>query len=254
MGPIDAELRGDKPFIHIHDNPCLRSTLQDFGTLIRLLDSRPTHCRELIVHDPGFVGYCDASKLGAGGIWLAGILHLSLVVWRVEWPSDIRANVISFANPTGTITNSDLEMAAMLLHFLVLEHLECLKHVHVAAWCDNTPTVSWTNKLSSSKSMIASRLTRALALRIHANKASLLISVSIAGVNNQMADVASRTFSRPSATPNTFSVSNDDFLRTFADSFPSQNDSWGVFHVSDKLSLRIFSELWGQMSTLGSWL
>jgi hypothetical protein len=114
----------------------------------------------------------------------------------VEWPADIRKNVISFDNPSGTLTNSDLEMAGMVLqHYLVLEHLVASKHVHVTAWCDNTPTVSWTNKLSSSKSTIAGRLTRALALRIHANEASPLILVSIAGVKNRMADVASRTFS-----------------------------------------------------------
>jgi hypothetical protein len=55
------------------------------------------------------------------------------IIWRVEWPEDIGNNVVSFDNPSGTITNSDLEMAGMLLHFLVLEHLVHLKHVHVAA-------------------------------------------------------------------------------------------------------------------------
>ena len=254
MGPIDAALRENRPFIPVRNDPLLRTTLQDFSTLIRLLDSRPTHCRELVVDDPGYVGYCDASKLGAGGVWLSGTRLLPPVVWRVEWPDDIRAMVVSSNNPTGTITNSDLEMAAMLLHFLVLEHLVCLKHVHVAAWCDNTPTVSWTNKLSSSKSMVASRLTRALALRIHANDASPLISVSIAGVHNQMADIASRTFRADSATSDTFRLSDDAFLRFFADSFPLQGDSWRVFRVGDKLSSRIFSELRGQTSTLGSWL
>jgi hypothetical protein len=115
------------------------------------------------------------------------------VVWRVEWPLDIQQNVVSFDSPNGTITNSDLEMAGMLLHYPVLEHMVSLKHVHVAAWCDNTPTVSWTNKLSSSQAAIAGRLTQALALRIHANEASPFISVSIAGVDNTMADLSSRT-------------------------------------------------------------
>ena len=60
--------------------------------------------------------------------------------------------MVSFDNPTGTITNSDLEMAGMVLHYLVLEHdLVALQHVpHVAVWCDNMPKVSWTNKLSLS--------------------------------------------------------------------------------------------------------
>jgi hypothetical protein len=57
------------------------------------------------------------------GVWLSGTRTLSPIVWRVEWPEDIRNNVLSFDNSSCTITNSDLEMAGMLLHFLVLEHL-----------------------------------------------------------------------------------------------------------------------------------
>ena len=136
-------------------NAALREALTNFGSLIRLMGHRPTHCRELIVEQLGYMGYCDASMLGAGGVWLSGTLQVAPVVWRLEWPEDIHQNMVSFMNPGGTITNSDLEMAAMLVHYLVLEHLVDLRHVHVAAWCDNTPTVSWTNKLSSSRSRIA---------------------------------------------------------------------------------------------------
>jgi len=176
LGPIDAALRGEQRSIRIKRNAQVRDALKDFSSLIKILGNRPTHCRELIVDTPGYIGYCDASKLGAGGVWLSGRLRLPPVVWRLEWPDDIRLSVVSFDNPTGTITNSDLEMAGMLIHYLVLEHLVSLKHVHVAAWCDNTPTVSWTNKLSSSRSLVAGRLTRALALRIHENEASPLVS------------------------------------------------------------------------------
>jgi hypothetical protein len=64
--------------------------------------------------------------------------------------------VVSFDNPSGTITNSDLEMVGMLRYFLVLEHLLVhVKHVHVDAWCDNSPTGSWTNKLIPSRSAIS---------------------------------------------------------------------------------------------------
>jgi hypothetical protein len=76
-------------------------------------------------------------------------------VWRVQWPDDIRLSVISFDNPSGSLSNSDLEMAGMLLLYLVLEHLTTLRHIHVAAWCNNTPTVAWMNKLSASRSPIA---------------------------------------------------------------------------------------------------
>jgi hypothetical protein len=150
MGPIDAALTGDQRYIRIRHNHAVREALRNFGTLIKAVGQRPTHCRELIVNKPGYIGYCDASKLGTGGVWLSGHFHLAPVVWRLEWPEDIRRMVVSYDNPNGTITNSDLEMAAMLIHYLVLEHVVSLKHVHVTAWCDNMPTVSWTNKLSSS--------------------------------------------------------------------------------------------------------
>ena len=133
MGPFDAELRGEKRLICIKPNQHLRDALQDFGTLIKVLGQCPTHCRELIVDDLGYIGYCDASKLGAGGVWLSGTHWLAPVVWRVQWPDDIRQQVVSFDNPSGTLTNSDLEMAGMVLHYLVLEHLVALKHVHIAA-------------------------------------------------------------------------------------------------------------------------
>eukprot|EP00978_Attheya_sp_CCMP212_P046624 scaffold402300_cov43-Attheya_sp.AAC.1 len=58
-----------------------------------------------------FVGYRDASAFGTDGVWFSGLLSLTPTVWRVEWPSDITANVVFDKNPDGTITNSDLEMA-----------------------------------------------------------------------------------------------------------------------------------------------
>jgi hypothetical protein len=155
------------------------------------------------------------------------------VIWRVEWLINIRQqNVLLFDNPKGKITNSDLEMVGMLIHYylVLLEHLVLLKHVHVAAWWDNTPTVSWTNKWSSSRAaaLAGCLLTRALALIIHAKEASPLISVSITGVDNTMAGPmcchahSITTLHLP--THSKFQVSM---------AYPQvQNDSWSVSHLS----------------------
>jgi hypothetical protein len=253
LGPIDAALRTPRHWIPVASNKALRAALSDFGILLRILASRPSHCRELIVREPGYLGFCDASSLGAGGVWFAGACPLPPVVWRVQWPDDIRQTVISFNNPSGSLSNSDLEMAGMLLLYLVLEHLATLRHIHVAAWCDNTPTVSWTNKLSASRSPIAGRLTRALAMRIHVNEASPLISHSIAGVDNRMADMASRTFHRNTATHETFTRPDDDFLHLFNSTFPLQDNSWRSFRLSSRITSLVFSELRGKASTLASW-
>jgi hypothetical protein len=55
-----------------------------------------------------------------------------------------------------------------------------------------------------------------------ANDASPLISVSIAGAINTMANMASRTFSRNSATAGTFNISDAKFLQSFATFFHSR--------------------------------
>jgi hypothetical protein len=112
MGPIDAVLSRKQRWISICKNATVREALTNFRTLIRLMGQRPTHCPELMVNMPGFVGFCDASKLGAGGVLLVGTLQLSPVVWRLEWPRDIQRKVVSFSNQAGTLTNSHLEMLA----------------------------------------------------------------------------------------------------------------------------------------------
>jgi hypothetical protein len=47
-------------------------------------------------------------------------------------------------------------MAGVLAEYLVLEHLTWLKLAHTVAWlvavCNNSPILSWANKLSSSRS------------------------------------------------------------------------------------------------------
>jgi hypothetical protein len=259
LSPLDHALRDEsKKWIPISGNITLRDALRDFRALINLVGRIPTKFKQLIATIPGYIGYCDAAKHGAGGVWFPGDCRSDLqpVVWRITWPQDIRDALVSFDNPRGTITNSDLEMAGLLLHYLILECLADLKHVHVAAWCDNTPTVSWANKLNSSKSRVAARLVRALALRIQANSASPLITVSIAGIHNTMADIASRTFGPATATSHTATTTSDDaFLRHFASSFPlPQNASWTMFRLPTKLKSLVISELRHGPLNMGSWL
>lgn len=143
----------------------------------------------------------------------------------------------------------------MLAEWIVLEYIADLTDKHAAAWCDNTPAVAWVTKMSSSRSMVGARIVRALALRLRANRVSPLIPLSIAGVDNIMADVSSRLFHKTNVTGQTFAMSDDDFLHHFNARFPlPQGHSWRYFRLSDKISSLIFSELLGQTATLGSWL
>jgi len=227
--------------------------LYDFRALIKLAGSRPTHCAQLVSGIPAYIGFCDACKYGAGGVWFAGSKYLDPIVWRFEWPTDIPCKLISRENPTGTLTINDLEMAALLLHYLALEQLVDLRHQHAAAWVDNKSTVAWATKLSSQRSKVGQRLIRALSLRHCANESSPLAAVSIMGVRNRMADVASRSFRKAGKEP--YSLTNFAFLTQFNSDFPlTQDASWRLFQLATKVSSLVCCELRMQQSPMGSWI
>ncbi len=72
---------------------------------------------------------------------------------------------MSFENQHEHITNSDLEMAGVLLLWLVMEGVVGdLMEKKVALFSDNDPTVSWVKWLASWHSSIAAQLVHALAL------------------------------------------------------------------------------------------
>ena len=74
-------------------------------------------------YPPKFIAYVDSSKGAVGGTWIT-ILPFSTpfyITWKFEWPTDIINNLISDQNKQGNITINDLEMAGVLLAWLVLE-------------------------------------------------------------------------------------------------------------------------------------
>jgi hypothetical protein len=250
FSPLYKAMKNDPPEIQI--TPNLKQALQDWLTIITRVNSRPTSVLELTPGPPAYVGYVDACGFGAGGVWISGTKTIKHTVWRTPFPSDIEARIVSDKNPTGDITNSDLEMAGVLLQWLILEQCAptALAHTHVGIFCDNTPTVAWTSRLHSSKSKTAGFLLRALAVRQHVNRVSPLTTISIAGENNQMADVASRSFRLPK-----FTNSTSSFANSFTTQFPlSQPDSWTECPLDARLRSRVISCLRGDQLEMASWL
>ena len=144
---------------------------------------------------PDFIGVQDASGQGVGGVILGELGSCTPTVFRYEWPEDIKADLVSFDNPRGRITNSDLEMAGLLLMWLVLEAV-CgdLTEKRVAVFSDNDPTVSWAKRLASRHSVMAAQLVRALALRIKLRWGCPITPCHIPGVENTMTDIPSLSF------------------------------------------------------------
>ncbi len=226
----------DHPHRVIKITKALRQVFIDWVSLLNQVKTRPTPCQDLVPAAPDYIGYCDASHHGAGGVWFGGQRTLPPVVWRVAFPTDIGQSLISSANPTGHLTNSDLEMAGMLCQWLVLESIAPVDHAHVAIGCDNTPAVSWTSRLLSSKAPVAAHLLRALAIRMLTCEASPLAACHIPGEINTMADTASRSFT---AFPE-----DSAFLTHFSLAFPPpQGASWIMCNLHKKTLGKIFSML-----------
>ena len=259
LGPLyrllpPADPKRHRKHIQIPPGSDAHSALRDLLTAMKLVANRPTKCNLLIPGWPHFVGFCDACRWGAGGVWLSGKEAFHPTVWRVKWPADISQCLKSPSNPEGDLTINDLEMAGLLLQYLVLEqNVASLANKHAAAWCDNTSTVSWARRLSSNRSLVGQRLVRALSIRHLVTRSSPLAPWSIAGANNNMADLASRSFRK--GGKGNYLLSDADLLTMFNSKFClSQGASWNMHTLNTRLCSLVFSELRHEQQPMGSWL
>ena len=250
--PITRQIKG-KPTRRVTISQGLRNTLRDFRLLIDRTAKQPIHARQLVTTDADFIGYNDASGCCLGGVWLPGRCHIDPIVWQLDAPDDIIKRFKSWSNPNGDVTNNDLEMTAQLVQWLVLELLVNMKHTQAATWCDNSSTVSWSRRLSSTRSSIGHRLARALAIRQMETESRPLIVAPTPGVDNKMADEASRAAGKHKP-PQMHSCPDLNFLSHFNKTFPlPQGKSWRMFRLSSVLRSRVFFELRNKRSTLASW-
>lgn len=254
--PMNEALRGLPAFIGIARNGEVRKALLDAVVLIADLARRPTHVRELVrAGEFAYVGFCDASAFGAGGVWFSGSRSLPPTVWRVEFPPDITREVVSDANPNGRLTNSDLEMAGVLLHYLALEQVAgSLRHVQVAIGSDNTPAVAWTTKMATrASSPVAYHLLRGLALRQRYTRAAPPEIFHVAGKTNTLADVASREV-KINGIPLPNSAEPNVFLTYFNSKFPlPQSSSWNIVTLDSEMRSNVILTLRGTRLGLQRW-
>ena len=78
--------------------------------------AHPTHLHEIVRHKSTHMGFCDASDLGEGGMWLDLVRSGHNLVWSHPWPLEIIEYLVSSKNLEGKITISDLKLAAIVLH------------------------------------------------------------------------------------------------------------------------------------------
>jgi hypothetical protein len=248
FSPLQRALIGNPPFVHL--TPALKQTLSYWRNIVRQIAKQPTSVLQLVMELPSFIGYSDACKLGAGGTWVSGMKHINPFLWQVPWPQDIKNDMVSDDNPKGHITINDLELAGLVLNWLALECTNIpLKYEHVGTFCDNTSAVSWAYKMRSSASKAAGQLLRILSLRIHSKAASSITPLSIAGEDNDMADIISRAFKNGK-----YFEAEHDLFTYFNSHFPlPQNASWQECRIPNKWISRVIACLRGEQLPM-AWL
>jgi hypothetical protein len=209
-------------------------------------------CKDLVAAWPDYIGIVDASSHGIGGVILGELSCVPPTVFRLQWPPDISNALVSFDNPRGSITNSDLEMAGLLLLWLCLEGVAPnLAHKHVALFSDNSPSVSWVTKMASKKSRVAAQLVRALALRLNVKQSCPITPIHIPGIKNALTDIPSRSFG---SVPEWHCNSHNDLLTLFNSKFPLPSQaSWTVFQFESGVITHVISALQMKGITLGEW-
>jgi hypothetical protein len=146
--------------------------------------------------------------------------------------TEVQQKVVSTKNPKGTVTNSDLELAATIAQHHILEkagYLTAGESMHT--FCDNTQAVTWQTKGSTSMTQVAANLLRHGAL--HQQKTGHNQQYEyLVGEQNVMADNASRLWQHD----------NTNHLLCLNRKYP-QIKPWLMRHLSPPVLLKLTSLL-----------
>jgi hypothetical protein len=150
LSPCNRVLKVQPHQVYLHKNLCVLTAIEGCRSLLRESTKEPTSCRELICRWPDFVVIADASSHGIGGVIFGELSACIPMVFQWQWPETIRTSVVPLENPNGTITNSGLELAGLLMLWLAMEEV-CgpLRKKHVTLFNDNSPTIGWVTRLAS---------------------------------------------------------------------------------------------------------
>ena len=204
------------------------------------LANRPTRIAEVVQQTPSFVGTCDASLLGMGGVWLPpsspSLRHPPHppIVWRVPIPPELRPHLQTPYNPDGTITINDLEMAASLLHADTLASACDIRETTLATGSDNTCAVAWNHRGSVTTTGPAAYLLRLASLHQRHHRYQHVVTY-LPGDQNLLADDASR-----------FVTYSDTALLTHFDTAYPQIEPWQLHHPNSETLSSVISALLGK--------
>ena len=207
-----------RPCDRLYLTRAVHDQLDDFRWLAQHLASRPTRWGEVVDSDPEFLGAVDASGSGMGGVWLHSSGTGVPILWRQQFDAAVTARLVSADNPSGDITNSDLEQTGLTCHQDILAQAHDVRERTVHALTDNMAALSREQRGSTSVDAPAAYLCRLSALHQRAYRYRLRVS-HIPGPANAMADTLSRRWEL-----------NDSQLLYLFNSIYPQAQPWSICH------------------------
>jgi hypothetical protein len=134
----------------------VRATLEDFKWLASSLQDRPTRLQELVAQPPCLYGTTDASGQGMGGVLLPPSNNSTQapLVWRHRFPAAVQKNLVSATQPHGTVTNSDLELAATIIQHDAICHNYDVREQTIHTGTDNQAAQAWQQKGSTTTNAV----------------------------------------------------------------------------------------------------
>ena len=223
-------------------NKGVHQALDDFRWLLNDIASRPTRIAEVVPLNSSAEGHHDASGTGAGGVWFPsshlnprGKFDHKPILWRYKWPDDIIANLVTTENPSGTVTNSDLELAGGLIHLEAIAQTFDVRERTFLSKTDNLATLFWQRKGSATTDKVPAHLLRLFGIHQRYHR-YVPRHDYLSGPSNPMADDSSRLFD----------LSDEELLIYFNAKYslcPKQNDTFQLWTPSPQLLSAVTSAL-----------
>jgi hypothetical protein len=212
----------------------VHAVLRDFRALATELQSRPTCISELVPSmTPATMGAQDATGKGMGGVHFVPMPDGSIapLLWRAQFPRSVQNRLVMYANPAGTITNSDLELSVSIAHHDVLAREVDVREATILNFSDNTPTVYWQRKGSVSSAGPTARLLRIQALHQRRHRYVPTFDY-LPGPENVMSEDCSRRWD----------LTDAQLLHHFNSSYP-QTQPWRLCQLSKRMHSGLISSL-----------
>jgi hypothetical protein len=209
----------------------IQDALKDLHHLATNLSARPTRIGEIVATLPVAYGTADACGLGMGGIWMSADPNFTPLLWREPFLPSIQHQLITQDNRSGSITNSDLELAAQIAELDVLIQSHDCRESTISTFTDNICARAWQRKGSKTTLGPAAYLLRLQSLHQRFYRYHSTIDY-LPGPLNSMADDASRLWN----------LSDTDLLLHFNSVYP-QPKPWKLLPLRPAMNFVLTTSL-----------